>query len=135
MAVLRILIVDDEESVRAALSRLLSTRGEWNVVGEAVNGVDAIEKAKELGPDVVIMDATMPEMSGLEATLKIKKVIPTAEILIFTQHDSTQMVREAQIAGASGYLLKSQANWLLAAIEAMSQHKLFFQGKNQPKDL
>jgi DNA-binding NarL/FixJ family response regulator len=135
MAVLRILIVDDEESVRAALSRLLSTRGEWNVVGEAVNGVDAIEKAKELGPDVVIMDATMPEMSGLEATLKIKKVIPTTEILIFTQHDSTQMVREAQIAGASGYLLKSQANWLLAAIEAMSQHKLFFQGKNLPKDL
>jgi len=135
MAALRILIVDDEKTVRSALGRLLSTRGEWNVVGEAVNGVEAIEKAKELKPDVVIMDATMPEMGGLEATLKIKKVMPAAEILIFTQHDSTQMIREAQIAGASGYLLKSQANGLLAAIEAMSQHKPFFQGKNLPKDL
>lgn len=130
MAGLRILIVDDEKAVRSALGRLLSTHTEWKVVGEASDGVEAVGKAEELKPDVVIMDVTLPEMSGLLATPKIKKVLPNAEVLIFTQHDSTQMVREAQNAGASGYLLKSQANWLLAAVEAMSQHKPFFQGKN-----
>jgi len=66
----------------------------------------------------------------LEATPEIKKALPAAEVLIFTQHDSTQMVRQAQNVGASGYLLKSQANWLVAAVESMSQHKPFFEGKN-----
>ena len=130
MAVLRILIVDDEKAVRTALVRLLGTCAEWMVVGEAADGAEAIGKAKELNPDVVIMDITMPEMSGLEATAEIKKAIPTAEILMFTQYDSAQMVLEAQKAGASGYLLKSQANWLVAAVEAMGLHKPFFQGKN-----
>jgi two-component system response regulator NreC len=133
MAALRILIVDDEKAVRSALGRLLATRGEWEIVGEAVDGAEAIKKAKELKPDVVIMDVTMPEMGGLEATPEVKKALPAAEILIFTQHDSTQMVQEARNAGASGYLLKSQANWLIAAIEALGEHKTFFQGKNLPK--
>ena len=134
-ATLRILIVDDEKAVRSALGRLLGTRGEWEIVGEAVDGAEGILKAKELKPDVIIMDVTMPEMSGLEATLEVKKALPATEILIFTQHDSTQMVQEAQNAGASGYLLKSQANWLIDAIEALGQHKTFFRGKNLPKKL
>jgi DNA-binding NarL/FixJ family response regulator len=127
---LRILIVDDEKAVRTALGRLLATRKEWQVVGEAADGAEAVGKARELRPDIVIMDITMPEMNGLEATPRIKKALPAAEILIFTQHDSTQMVQQAQIAGASGYLLKSQANWLVTAVEAMGEHKPFFQGKN-----
>jgi two-component system, NarL family, response regulator NreC len=130
MADLRILIVDDEKAVRSALEKLLGTRGDWKVVGQAADGEEAIDKARELQPDVVIMDVTMPEMSGLEATPKVKIAAPTAEVLIFSQHDSTQMVQQAQIAGASGYLLKSQANWLMAAVEAMGQHKPFFEGKN-----
>ena len=130
---LRILIVDDEKAVRTALGRLLVTRREWQVVGEAADGAEAIGKARELRPDIVIMDITMPEMNGLEATPEIKKALPAAEVLIFTQHDSTQMVRQAQIAGASGYLLKSQANWLVTAVEAMGEHKPFFQGKNLPQ--
>lgn len=130
MTGLRILIVDDERAVRSALGRLLGTREEWKIVGEAADGVEAVGKAKQLRPDVVIMDVTMPEMGGLEATPEIKKALPTAEILIFTQHDSTQMVQQAQNAGASGYLLKSQANWLVAAVEALGQHKPFFGGKN-----
>ena len=88
---------------------------------------------RELQPDIVIMDITMPEMNGLEATPEIKKALPDAEVLIFTQHDSKQMVRQAQNAGASGYLLKSQANWLVAAVESMGQHKPFFEGKNLPQ--
>lgn len=127
---LRILIVDDEKAVRTALGRLLATRKEWQVVGEAADGAEAIGMARELRPDIVIMDITMPEMNGLEATPEIKKALPAAEVLIFTQHDSTQMIQQAQNAGASGYLLKSQANWLVKAVEAMSQHKPFFEGKN-----
>jgi two-component system response regulator NreC len=130
---LRILIVDDEKAVRTALGRLLSTRGEWKVVGEAADGAEAIGKARELRPDVVIMDLTLPEMNGLVATPEIKKAIPSAEVLIFTQHESRQMIREAQKAGASGYLLKSQANWLVTAVEAIGQHKPFFDGKNLSK--
>lgn len=130
---LRILIVDDEKAVRTALGKLLATRKEWQVVGEAADGATAIGMVRELQPDIVIMDITMPEMNGLEATPEIKKALPTAEVLIFTQHDSTQMVRQAQNAGASGYLLKSQANWLVRAVESMGQHKPFFQGKNLPQ--
>ena len=131
--VLRILIVDDEKAVRTALGRLLATRKEWQVVGEAADGAEAVGKARELRPDIIIMDITMPDMNGLEAMPEIKKALPAAEVLIFTQHDSTQMVRQAQIAGASGYLLKSQANWLVTAVEAMGEHKPFFQGKNLPQ--
>jgi DNA-binding NarL/FixJ family response regulator len=130
---LRILIVDDEKAVRAALGRLLATRKEWQVVGEAADGAQAIGMARELQPDIVIMDITMPEMNGLEATPEIKRALPAAEVLIFTQHDSTQMVQQAQSAGASGYLLKSQAHWLVRAVEMMGQHKPFFQGKNLPQ--
>jgi DNA-binding NarL/FixJ family response regulator len=130
---LRILIVDDEKAVRTALGRLLATRKEWQVVGEAADGAEAVGKARELRPDIIIMDITMPEMNGLEATPEIKKALPAAEVLIFTQHDSTQMVQQAQMAGASGYLLKSQANWLVTAVEAMGEHKPFFPGKNLPQ--
>jgi DNA-binding NarL/FixJ family response regulator len=130
---LRILIVDDEEAVRIALGRLLATRKEWQVVGEAADGAAAVGMVRELQPDIVIMDITMPRMNGLEATPEIKKALPAAEVLIFTQHDSTQMIRQAQNAGASGYLLKSQANWLVAAVELMGQHKPFFDGKNLPQ--
>jgi DNA-binding NarL/FixJ family response regulator len=130
---LRILIVDDEEAVRIALGRLLATRKEWQVVGEAADGAAAVGMVRELQPDIVIMDITMPRMNGLEATPEIKKALPAAEVLIFTQHDSTQMIRQAQNAGASGYLLKSQANWLVAAVELMGQHKPFFEGKNLPQ--
>lgn len=126
---LRILLVDDEKMVRSALKRLLSAHSEWKVVGEATDGLDAVSKARDLKPDVVIMDVTMPEMNGLQATPEIKKENPSIEILIFTQHDSDQIVREAQKAGASGYLLKSQAHWLAAAVDAISQHKPFFQSK------
>ncbi|MGB8541668.1 MAG: response regulator transcription factor [Candidatus Acidiferrales bacterium] len=126
---LTILLVDDEKMVRSALQRLLSAHSDWKIVGEAIDGLDAVSKARDLKPDVVIMDVTMPEMNGLEATPEIKKANPSTEVLIFTQHDSNQIVREAQKAGAGGYLLKSQAHWLAAAVEAVSQHKPFFQSK------
>jgi len=132
---LKILIVDDEKAVRSAVQKLLGTRAGWTVVGEAIDGSEAVAKARELQPDVVIMDLTMPQMNGLEATPEIKKALPMAEVLIFTQHDSSQVLREVRKAGASGCLLKSQANWLIAAVEALSQHEPFFPGKNLPHKL
>ena|SRR5487761_456867 len=129
---LRILIVDDDKTVRIALERLLSMCDGWTVVGEASDGVEAIGKAKELKPDVVIMDVTMPQMNGLQATPEIKKVTPETEILILTQHDSAQIVQEARHAGASGYLLKSQAGSLLDAVETVGRHKLFFRRGDPP---
>lgn len=97
---LRILVVDDDKTVRLALERLLSMCDGWTVVGEAGDGVEAIGKARELKPDVVIMDVTMPQMNGLHATPEIKKVTSGTKILIFTQHDSAQIVLEAQHAGS-----------------------------------
>ena len=132
-APIRVLVADDQELVRAGFCVILDAAEDISVVGEAANGAAAIGMARELKPDIVIMDITMPEMSGLEATPEIKKALPTAEVLIFTQHDSTQMVQQARKVGASGYLLKSQANWLVAAVEAMGQHKPFFEGKNLPQ--
>src|SRR5487761_415923 len=128
---LRILIVDDDKTVRIALERLLSMCDGWTVVGEAGDGVEAIGKARELKP-VVVMDVTMPQMNGLQATPEIKKVTPHTEVLIFTQHDSAQIVQEARHAGASGYLLKSQAGSLLDAVETVGQHKLFFRRGDPP---
>lgn len=123
---LRILVVDDEEAIRSALQRLLDSHQGWSVVGTASNGVEAIAKAKDLRPDVVIMDVSMPHMNGLSATPQIKKAVPDAEILIFSQYAIHGMIQEAEDAGASGYLLKSRTGSIIPAIEALAQHKIFF---------
>jgi DNA-binding NarL/FixJ family response regulator len=128
MSDIRILLVDDEKCVRFALERLLVTHEGWAVVGTASNGKEAIGKAEDLKPDVVIMDITMPEMNGLEATPQIKRVTPETEVLLFSQHGSAGIVREAQDAGASGYLSKSRPDSIIAAVEAVAEHRTFFQG-------
>jgi DNA-binding NarL/FixJ family response regulator len=127
---LRILLVDDEEKIRKALSHLLNTRSNWTVVGEASNGSEAISKAQELMPDVILMDLSMPQMNGLKATKEIRQVAPKAEVLIFTQHDSSTLVRQAKDAGARGFVLKSDAQNLLKAVETLGQHKSFFPSLN-----
>jgi DNA-binding NarL/FixJ family response regulator len=131
---LRILLVDDEKNIRTALLHLLNTRSKWTVVGEASDGPEAILKAQELMPDVVIMDLSMPQMNGLKATKAIRRVAPEAEVLIFTQHDSPTLVWQAKDAGARGYLLKSDAQNLLKAVETIGQHKPFFADMNSSSD-
>ena len=122
----RILVVDDHPVVRHGLRKLLGTRPEWEVIDEAGDGIEAVEKATRLKPDVVLMDVSMPGMDGLEACRRIRKNVPQSEILIVTQHDSPQMMREALGAGARGYVVKSNvARDLTAAVEAVSQHKPF----------
>ncbi len=119
---LRIVIVDDHEVVRRGLFALLGTQAGWEVVGEAATGSDAVKKVTQTKPDVVVMDITMPVMSGLDATRLITETAPHTKVLIFTMHDSEQMIQAAMEAGARGYVLKSNAaNDLIAAVRALSK--------------
>lgn len=123
-----ILIADDHEMVRLGLRRVIEEEGErWKVCGEAGNGREAVEKAKLLRPDIVVMDFSMPELNGLEATRQIRAALPGTEVLILTMHDSEQLVREVLAAGARGFILKSDAgNALVSALEALSGRRPFF---------
>lgn len=123
---IRILLVDDHPIVRQGLKTLLEGHPGWEVAGEASDGMEAVEKASQLQPDVIVLDVTMPRMNGLEACRSIRRTSPTPEILFVTQHDSPQMMREALDAGARGYVVKSNAaRDLLEAVEAVSQHRVF----------
>jgi DNA-binding NarL/FixJ family response regulator len=123
----KILIVDDHEVVRQGVRTILRARPQWEVIGEAVNGKDAIEKAKTLDPDVIIMDITMPEMSGIEATREITKLKLRSAVLVFTMHESKNLATTVQEAGARGFVLKSHAaRDLLDALEALFGGGTFF---------
>ena len=122
----RILIVDDHPVVRRGLKHLLASQQEWEVVDEAVDGLEAVEKAQYLNPDIVLLDISMPKMNGLDACRLIRERAPESEILILTQHDSPQMLREALNAGARGYVVKSKADSdLLNAVKSLTEHKPF----------
>jgi CheY-like chemotaxis protein len=118
-----ILVVDDHAAVRAGLRNLIAARPGWFICGEAANGEQAVSLALELKPSAVVMDVTMPVMDGLEATRRIRKQLPGVEVLIVSQHDSQQIVVEAQKAGARGYVVKSHLSAdLLPALEAALLH-------------
>lgn len=123
----RVLLVDDHDVLRHGLRHLIEQQPGWEVCGEAVTGRQAVEMAKEKHPDVAVLDISMPELNGLEATRQIKKALPRTEILIFTMHEDEQLVRDVLAAGARGYLLKTDlGRHIVAAIEALLQHKPFF---------
>jgi DNA-binding NarL/FixJ family response regulator len=119
---MRILIADDHELVRRGLRSLLASRTGWNVCGEAKDGLEAVEKAKQLHPDVVLLDITMPELNGLDAARIIRKDDPNMEIVILSQHDPREMTAPALQAGAREYISKSDvASGLLVALEAIER--------------
>ncbi len=123
---IRILLVDDRPIVRHGLKTLLRVYPEWEIVDEAEDGLEAVEKAERMKPDVVILDVSMPIMNGLEACRLIRKSAPQSEILIVTQHDSPQMLQEAMGAGARGFVVKSNVvRDLRTAVVAVSEHKFF----------
>jgi len=126
----RILLADDHDIIRRGLKELLETHAGWEVVGEANTGRQAVELAAKLRPDIAILDLTMPELNGLEATRQIKKTVPKTEVLIFTMHENDNLIRDVLTAGAHGYVLKSDAaRHLVNAVEALIQHKPFFSAK------
>lgn len=120
MGPVRILIVDDHELVRRGLRSILVTRPEWEICGEAADGSNAIEKARDLKPDIVLLDITMPQMNGLDAARIIRRDVPRAKVIILSQYDASEMRARALEAGAQGYISKSDAaRQLLIAIESL----------------
>lgn len=131
----RILIVDDHEIVREGLRNLLSqSRPAWVICGQARNGEEAVQAVQDLAPDAVVMDITMPIMSGLEAARRITKSGTTCRVLIFTMHESDRLGQEVRDVGAQGYVLKSQAaKNLIVAIETLLAGGTFFDAPAIPQ--
>jgi DNA-binding NarL/FixJ family response regulator len=127
---LRILLADDHDIVRRGLKDLLEQHVGWQVCAEAANGREAVELALQHRPHVAVIDLSMPELNGLEATRRIRQSLPDTEVLIFTMHESEELIREVLGAGARGYLLKSDAvRQLIPAVESLSQKNPYFAGR------
>ena len=122
----RILVVDDHAVIRKGIQSILGAWPEWQVSGEAANGEDAVQLTKELKPDIVLMDISMPGMGGLEATRAIRKACPDAKVLLLTLHDSMEWVEIALHAGARGYLLKSDTEGeLMRALKVVAENGIY----------
>jgi DNA-binding NarL/FixJ family response regulator len=122
----RILIADDHEVVRRGIRTLIESRSAWEICGEAATGEEAVKKTARLKPDIVLLDITMPEHSGLEAIPEILEAHPETRILVLTIHDSGRIASRALAAGASGLVLKSDAaRDLIRALEAIGKKKAF----------
>ncbi len=127
---LPILLADDHDLIRKGLRTTIEEQRGWEVCGEARTGREAVAKARELRPDVVVMDFSMPELNGLEATRQIRTALPRTEVLILSMHESDKLVRETLAAGARSYLLKTDAgDFLVAALRALSEHQPYFTPK------
>jgi two-component system, NarL family, nitrate/nitrite response regulator NarL len=124
---IRLLLADDHPIVLDGIRSHLRAQPEFEIVGQAANGLEAIQKAKALLPDVVLMDITMPQMNGLEATSHLRKEVPDTKVLILTMHDSKEYIAQMLRMGARGYLLKdgSPAE-LVRAIKAVHAGEVVF---------
>jgi two-component system, NarL family, response regulator NreC len=126
MPKISILIVDDHAILRAGLRMLINAQPDMEVVSEAMDGHEALRKAREKKPDVALMDITMPKISGLRALEQLRQVCPHTRILVLTMHDDAAYARSVLAAGGSGYIVKRAADSdLLAAIRAVYQGRLF----------
>lgn len=127
---LRIFIADDHDIVREGTRAVIKRQPGWEVCGLAANGRDAVAKASELKPDIVILDMTMPQLNGLDAAIQIKQQTPSTEILMFTAHESDDVIRKAFAAGVKSFISKTEAYHLLIdAIQSLAEHKPFFTEK------
>lgn len=127
---LRILIADDHDMMRQGTQAMIERESGWEVCGIAATGREAVTEAIRLKPDIVIMDMTMPELNGVDAAIRIKRSLPKTEILIYSAHETEQLVRDAFEAGVKSFIFKSEAHrYLREAIESLSRHKPFFTDK------
>jgi DNA-binding NarL/FixJ family response regulator len=121
------MLVDDHTVVRRGIRTLIESVPGWVVCGEASDGLTALRMVQEVLPDIVVMDLSMPNLGGIDAAVQMRKLLPHVEILIFTMHESDQLVGQAFRAGARGYLLKSESDEkLMEALEALWRHKPYF---------
>ena len=128
MEIIIVLLVDDHDVVRAGLKSLLNIERDMEVSGEAVNGLDAIDKVAVLNPDVIVMDITMPEMDGMDATRKIAAKFPDSSVLSLTVHEDKQYFFEMLAAGAKGYMTKQAAGEeLVSAIRSIAAGNVYLQ--------
>ena len=122
MSKIRIVLADDHSVVRQGFRRILEAQADMEIVGEAVNGREALESATKLSPDVVVMDVAMPELNGIEATRRMGEAAPRTRVLALSMHKDSVYVREILRAGARGYLLKDAVDEdLIAAVRAVAR--------------
>jgi DNA-binding NarL/FixJ family response regulator len=127
MTQLRIMIADDHDIVRQGFRSLLEGRNEWQVVAEASSGRQTLNQAKNLKPNIVILDIGLPELNGIDLTRQISRLLPKTQVLIVTMHDEEDLIRQALDSGARGFMLKTEAaRHLVSAIEALAEGKPFF---------
>lgn len=126
---LRILIADDSRTVRHSLHGLLEQNSDWQVCAEAVDGVDAVVKAQQYRPDIIILDFFMPGMTGVEAARLLGRVLPSVPILIVTLYVTAELVKQAKAAGIGGAASKADTCQILNGVEALINKKPFFESK------
>ena len=123
---IRVLLADDHTILRAGLRMMLSVQPDIEIVGEASDGRQAITEAQRLQPDVILMDITMPELNGIEATRKVKKLLPETRVLVLTMHENEEYLFQVLRAGASGYILKEAADTeLISAIRSVHAGRFY----------
>ncbi len=122
----RVLLADDHAVLRSGLRLLLTSQNEFDVVGEASSGTETLSLAEQLQPDLILLDLSMPALGGLDALPALRKLVPSARVLILTMHDDPQYLRQALKHGASGYVLKKAADSeLLSAIRAVLRGEVY----------
>ena len=122
----RVLLADDHAVLRSGLRLLLTSQNEYDVVGEASSGTETLSLAEQLQPDLILLDLSMPSLGGLDALPMLRKLVPSARILILTMHDDPQYLRQALKHGASGYVLKKAADAeLLSAMHAVLRGEVY----------
>lgn len=122
----RILIVDDSELMRRSLRKLLEQQEQWSVCSEAANGKEAIEKAQQSSPDVIVLDFQMPEMNGLDAAREIRRQSPGIPILMVTLHMSPQLAQQAKTIGIRGACDKNDVGCVIDAVDTLLHHGTYY---------
>lgn len=122
----RVLMVDDHDVVRRGIRSVLSSEADLEVVGEAAAGMEAVQKAEELRPDLILLDISLPDINGIDVAVRIRRVAPESQILFLSQHDSIQVANEALKTGARGFVAKSEAaRELTGAIRTVLSGSIF----------
>jgi len=128
----RLLLADDHEIVRRSLREIIELKTDCLIVAEAIDGLEAVQLAKELTPDIALVDISMPHLDGLDAARQIRQQSPKTKILILTMHDAAPLIAKIQETGVDGYLLKSEApKGLPLAIDSLLSNRRFFTGPDQ----